>query len=116
MNLDKHRLTKNILVAAIMGASSVQVVVPPSLVYAANQVIPNNTLPTGGKFVGGDKIVTPGGNVMTITQNAPNAVITWKDFSIGANATVNFKYNDKDTFYTLNYVNGGNLSQRHDKC
>ncbi|WP_304065232.1 two-partner secretion domain-containing protein [Megamonas hypermegale] len=114
MNLDKHRLTKNILVAAIMGASSVQVVVPPSLVYAANQVIPNNTLPTGGKFVGGDKIVTPDGNVMNITQDQVNAVIKWKDFSIGANATVNFNstvFNDAGEFNTLNYVNGGNLSQ-----
>ena len=94
MNLDKHRLTKNILVAAIMGASSVQVVVPPSLVYAANSVIANDTLPNGGHFVTGgqDGNITLNGNIMNITQDNINAVIKWKDFSIGANATVGYGY------------------------
>lgn len=120
MNLDKHRLTKNILVAAIMGASSVQVVVPPSLVYAANQIIANNKLPDLPDHVDVNNpsehvhIERPGNNVMNITQDQVNAVIKWKDFSIGANATVNFDstvFNDAGEFNTLNYVNGGNLSQ-----
>lgn len=120
MNLDKHRLTKNILVAAIMGASSVQVVVPPSLVYAANSVVANDKLPAlpDGVNVNNPSehvhIERPGNNVMNITQDQVNAVIKWKDFSIGANATVNFDskaFNDAGEFNTLNYVNSGNLSQ-----
>lgn len=119
MNLDKHRLTKNILVAAIMGASSVQVVVPPSLVYAANSVVANDTVPVHGEFVtgGSDAIINEAGDIkgkLDVIQDQANAVIKWKDFSIGANATVNFNstvFNDAREFNTLNYVNGGNLSQ-----
>lgn len=119
MNLDKHRLTKNILVAAIMGASSVQVVVPPSLVYAANSVVANDTVPVHGEFVtgGSDAIINEAGDIkgkLDVIQDQANAVIKWKDFSIGANATVNFNstvFNDAGEFNTLNYVNGGNLSQ-----
>ena len=115
MNLDKHRLTKNILVAAIMGASSVQVVVPPSLVYAANSVVANDRLPTNGHVINGSvEIKDPINNQLDINQSSQNAIITWNDFSIGANATVNFN-KDTDTFNgrfnTLNYVNSGNLSQ-----
>lgn len=110
MKMDKHRLTRTILVAAFMGASSVQVVVPPDFVYAANQVVANNTLPSGAVH-GNDVQINQSGNIMNITQENVNSVIKWNDFSIGANATVNFDKNGDGVFNSLNYVNGGNLSQ-----
>lgn len=116
MNLDKHRLTKNILVAAIMGASSVQVVVPPSLVEAANSVVANDTVPVHGEFItGGSGIINANGDIkgnLSVSQTGNNAVIKWNDFSIGANATVDFSKLGGGEFSTLNYVkNGGDLSQ-----
>ena len=47
---------------------------------------------------------------MTIKQNGANGVITWNDFSVGGSATVNFEGN-VNGYNTLNYVNGGNMSQ-----
>ena len=116
MNLDKHRLTKNILMAAIMGASSVQVVVPPSLVEAANSVVANDTVPVHGEFItGGSGIINANGDIkgnLSVSQTGNNAVIKWNDFSIGANATVDFSKLGGGEFSTLNYVkNGGDLSQ-----
>ena len=46
---------------------------------------------------------------MDITQSKNNAVITWKDFNVGGSATVNFW--GPENHNTLNYVNGGNMSQ-----
>ena len=51
---------------------------------------------------------------MDITQNGKNGIIKWEDFSIGANATVNFKSNTNN-FNTLNYVTGSNMSQIYGK-
>ena len=68
----------------------------------------NNTLPSGGSVVAGTNVNIS--DPANITQESQNAVIQWKDFSIGANATVNF--NGPSTgFNTLNYVDSGNLSQ-----
>ena len=59
-------------------------------VYAANTVPANNTLPSGGSPMSGVTIKTDG-SVMNIDQgDLHDAYITWKDFSIGANAVVNF--------------------------
>lgn len=91
--------------------------VMPTVVGAAgNTVVSNNTLPKGGISITGnheglDKITN---NVMNITQKGANGIITWDDFSIGANATVNFKGNT-DHFNTLNYVTGSNMSQIYGK-
>ena len=51
---------------------------------------------------------------MNITQTGKNGIIQWNDFSIGANAAVNFK-GDTDHFNTLNYVTGSNMSQIYGK-
>ncbi len=51
---------------------------------------------------------------MNIVQNGQNAVIKWDDFSIGANAEVNFSSNAKGldgNFNVLNYVDSGKVSQ-----
>lgn len=96
---NKKLLTKSIAMAIFM--SSTLYTMP--ITYAAFN---NNTLPDGGM---GNVTINSANNIMNISQAEQNAVIQWKDFSIGANATVNFK--GPENFNTLNYVNGGNLSQ-----
>ena len=77
--------------------------------YAA---LDNNQLPSGGIWVaGGNSSLTGANGVLNVIQNQQNAVIKWNDFSIGANATVNFSKDGGGSFNILNYVNGGNVSQ-----
>ena len=88
--------------------------------------VPSNTqLPVGTVGPNNDPIVMPGGaqvnvntdhasNTMTITQNGQTSVLQWKDFSIGADATVNFVGTNEQNFNGLNsfnYVNSGNVSE-----
>ena len=88
--------------------------------------VPSNTqLPVGTVGPNNDPIVMPGGaqvnvntdhasNTMTITQNGQTSVLQWKDFSIGADATVNFVGTNGQNFNGLNsfnYVNSGNVSE-----
>lgn len=103
----KKALKRNILMC-LMAGSALIYTMP---VYAATSVIANTALPSGGNFVAGGKNdgIVQNGLQMDITQNAANAVITWKDFNIGGNAIVNFW--GPDNHNTLNYVNGGNMSQ-----
>lgn len=96
---NKKLLTKSIAMAIFM--SSTLYTMP--ITHAAFN---NNTLPDGGT---GNVTINSANNIMNISQAEQNAVIQWKDFSIGANATVNFK--GPENFNTLNYVNSGNLSQ-----
>lgn len=98
---NKKLLTKSIAMAIFM--SSTLYTMP--ITHAAFN---NNTLPSGGSVVAGTNVNIS--DPANITQDSQNAVIKWNDFSIGANATVNF--NGPSTgFNTLNYVNSGNLSQ-----
>ena len=81
--------------------------------------IPANTaLPTGGEVIvgiGGVEIpneVT--NNTLNITQNVDTSVIKWENFSIGADATVNFIGANGQDFTghnSLNFVNSGNVSE-----
>lgn len=99
---NKKLLTKSIAMAIFM--SSTLYTMP--ITHAAFN---NNTLPSGGSVVAGTNVNIS--DPANITQESQNAVIQWKDFSIGANATVNFSKTDGGSFNTLNYVNSGNLSQ-----
>lgn len=99
---NKKLLTKSIAMAIFM--SSTLYTMP--ITHAAFN---NNTLPSGGSVVAGQVVINDPDKANIINQTSSNAVIQWKDFSIGANATVNFK--GPENFNTLNYVNGGNLSQ-----
>ena len=50
--------------------------------------------------------------VMNIQQHSQTAVNKWDNFSVGADATVNFKYDgDSKTFNSVNFVNSGNVSE-----
>lgn len=82
-----------------------------SSIYAA--VVGNNTLPTRNEewLHGSGNITTPSNNIMNIVQNEQNAVIKWNDFSIGANAEVNFSRENGKNFNVLNYVDSGKVSQ-----
>lgn len=61
-------------------------------------------------MVAGQVVINDPDKANIINQTTSNAVIKWDDFSVGANATVNFN-GPSAGFNTLNYVNGGNLSQ-----
>ena len=100
---NKKLLTKSIAMAIFM--SSTLYTMP--ITYAAFN---NNTLPSGGSVVAGQVVINDPDKANIINQTSSNAVIQWKDFSVGANATVNFN-GPSAGFNTLNYVDSGNLSQ-----
>lgn len=104
---NKKLLTKSIAMAIFM--SSTLYTMP--ITHAAFN---NNTLPDLGENIKpGNVIIDTDQNkhIQNIIQDGSNAIIKWKDFSIGANATVNFSEKDGGKFNTLNYVDSGNLSQ-----
>ena len=81
--------------------------------HAATSVVANNALPQGGhSLTGNHEIPTlnPGDLEMTIKQDGANGIIKWDSFDVGGSATVNFEGN-VNGYNTLNYVNGGNMSQ-----
>lgn len=100
------KLAKKIFIYLLAG-SSVLYSIP--MAYAATSVIANNTLPSGFVPVVGGAEKTQTGNIMDITQSVQNAVNKWTSFDVGGSATVNFT--GPQNFNSLNYVNGGNLSQ-----
>ena len=76
--------------------------------------VPANTqLPTGPHEIAGGVTIPQEivNNTMNITQKEQTSVITWENFSIGADATVNFSRENGGTFNSFNYVNGGNVSE-----
>lgn len=100
------KLAKKIFIYLLAG-SSVLYSIP--MAYAATSVIANNTLPSGFQAVVGEAGMIQSGNIMDITQSVQNAVNKWTSFDVGGSATVNFT--GPQNFNSLNYVNGGNLSQ-----
>ena len=108
----KNRLRKYIALWLMASLGTV----PIAVGAAGNTVVSNNTLPTGGTSVTRNHtgLDSNTNHVMDITQTGKNGIIKWNDFSIGANATVNFK-GDTDRFNTLNYVTGSNMSQIYGK-
>lgn len=114
MNKNK-KLARNIMICLLAGSSAFYGI---SIAYAATSVVSNTQLPTGGQVIAGEvtipEFMKPGGaagnnTIANITQNSNNAVIKWDSFDVGGSATVNF--NGPQNFNSLNYVNGGNLSQ-----
>ena len=104
---NKKLLTKSIAMAIFM--SSTLYTMP--ITHAAFN---NNTLPDLGENIKpGNVTINTDQNkhIQNIIQDGSNAIIKWKDFFIFANATVSFREKDGGRFNTLNYVNGGNLSQ-----
>lgn len=103
--IDQRKIKKAIASAVLLCFTSLTGAQP---LYA----IPANTqLPEGFNNVAGS-VNTPvvNGNVMNIHQNSETAVNQWTDFSIGADATVNFT-GKVDGFNSLNYVTNGPISE-----
>ena len=81
--------------------------------------VPANTqVPTGGQVMAGEvNIPKPTdivNNTMNIVQESQTSVIKWDNFSIGADATVNFVGTNGQNFNGLNsfnYVNSSNVSE-----
>lgn len=105
--MSKHKNLKRNLLICLLAGSAVMYTLP---LHAATSVIANNTLPSGEQSLTQNHTFDRGNLEMTITQTGGNGIIKWDDFSIGGNATVNFK-GPQDGYNTLNYVNGGNVSQ-----
>ena len=104
----KKNLKRNLLICLLAG-SAVMYTLP---LHAATSVIGNNTLPQNGQFVGGSNgnfNYNSNGLELDVHQNGQNAVIKWGSFDVGGSATVNFW--GPENHNTLNYVNGGNMSQ-----
>ena len=84
------------------------------MAFAATSVVANNQLPTNGTSIMGNHTGldsgSPNNPVMNIHQTGQNGVIKWESFNVGGSATVNFTA-DVNTFNTLNYVTGGDMSQ-----
>lgn len=114
MHKQEKNISKNIILGLMLGATTLY---QSTISYAAdNKAIPNNQLPSGGEVLKGSglsnvSIPTASNNILNITQDGTNAVIKWQDFSIGANATVNFNEKNNNVFNTLNYINDGNISK-----
>ena len=78
----------------------------PLYAIPANTQLPTldpNVEPIGATVPGANEIT---GNTMNIQQTAETSIIKWQDFSIGADATVNFNYDGGGGFNSLNYVTG----------
>ena len=94
-----------------LAVSSVFCMVQPAL------AVPSNTqLPTGGNVVVGRATVPPNptGSTLTIEQSSTTTVIKWDNFSIGADATVNFVGKDGKDFIgynSVNFVDSGKVSE-----
>lgn len=107
MRTNQHN-QKVFKVKAIAVAVASAVCLMQGMAYAA----PGNLqLPTGFEsVVGGAKITEQTNSALTVHQEYQTAVNKWQDFSIGANATVNFTAKVKD-FNSVNIVNSGKTSE-----
>lgn len=110
MSKKKRRLlAKSIVLGLMLGTTAFY----PTDFYAfaaGNDVVANNILPTDAHNIIGNIKIDAKDNTMNIAQADKNGVITWGNFSIGANATVNFN-GQINNFNTLNYVTGKHTSQ-----
>ena len=72
--------------------------------------VPGNNHTPSINTPGAGVTVTPNGEILNIHQTGQTAVNKWSDFSIGADATVNFT-GTVDGFNSFNYVKDGPISE-----
>ena len=118
----KHKKRKQLQAYVAIWLIASCMMYPVAAGAAGNGMPDNMMLPVGGTFVSGTGTILAGAlsdaqknGVMDVKQNEANVVIRWEDFSIGANAQVNFSRNNGEAFSVLNYVTGGNTSQIYGK-
>lgn len=106
--MNNHRkLTRKIMICLLTGVSAFY---SASLSYGATSVVSNTQLPTGHTPIVGNVTITQNSTTsMTIAQATQTAVNKWTSFDVGGSATVNFT--GPQHFNSVNYVNGGNVSQ-----
>lgn len=103
----KIKIAKSIAASLAVGIS-VFYITPQAY---ANTAPANTALPNKPNYGSQDIKIDQNGNIMNINQgNLQDAYIKWQDFSIGANATVNFSGNNSG-YNMLNYVTGSSASQ-----
>ena len=105
MRTNQHN-QKVFKVKAIAVAVASAVCLMQGMAYAA----PGNTQLPIAAALGGGVTYDTSGAVGNIHQTTKTAVNEWQDFSIGANATVNFTANVED-FNSVNIVNSGKTSE-----
>lgn len=114
--MSKHekytRLKRQIALCLITGVALFSAA---PMAYAATSVVANTALPNQGNNLNPNHTITSANNAMNIVQNGSTGVIKWESFDVGGSATVNFSAvnngQDISGYHTLNYVNGGNMSQ-----
>lgn len=105
MRTNQHN-QKVFKVKAIAVAVASAVCLMQGMAYAA----PGNTQLPIAEALGGGVTYDTSGAVGNIHQKTKTAVNKWQDFSIGANATVNFTAN-VEVFNSVNIVNSGKTSE-----
>lgn len=99
----KRKLTRAVAFAILFCFTSLTGAQP---LYA---IPPNTQLPTCFESILNNSSFNQNGNVMDVTQTDKTAINKWENFSIGADATVNFK--GPENFNSLNFVNSGAVSE-----
>jgi filamentous hemagglutinin family protein len=69
----------------------------------------SRALPTGGNVVAGNATITQSNLQVNINQTSQRAVVTWDQFNVGKDASVNFNQPNTSAV-TLNRVTGANSS------
>src|SRR5688500_4344152 len=77
---------------------------------AESQSISSTALPSGGRVVGGEALITQQGAAMAVNQASPRTAIDWQSFSIGSQASVSFNQPSASAI-ALNRVTGIDGSQ-----
>ena len=99
---------KALMAAGLLAALAV----PPAPTFAAPPV---NTLPTGGRIVGGAAAgtISTAGSAMTVNQTQQKMIANWDTYNIGQSASVH--YQQPTSGVALNRVNGGQPSEIYGK-
>ncbi|HNN08430.1 MAG TPA: filamentous hemagglutinin N-terminal domain-containing protein, partial [Azospira sp.] len=96
--LESARLAPRLIAIAIAGA------------FSGTYAVPAMALPTGAQVAAGQAVVTkPQANVLNI-QSAPNTIINWQQFNIGASESVRIQQQSAASAI-LNRVVGGEASK-----
>jgi filamentous hemagglutinin family protein len=91
-------------------ATSLVVLLGVQVNVAWTQSIPLNTLPTNGQIQAGAAHIDISGANMLINQTSQRAVIDWKSFNVGKDASVHFNQ-PNSAAATLNRITGADPTQ-----
>ena len=107
----KRKLTRAVAFAILFCFTSLTGAQPLYAIPPNTQlpVLDNSFDPIGGVTI--PELNAIKDNIMNITQTDETSIIKWKDFSIGADAIVNFTRENGGTFNSLNFVNSGAVSE-----